>query len=54
VDRRQIPAGSWYSRPAENDQRIGQIIQNVPNENARCNPAFPLSKEIGKCFDTAR
>ena len=36
------------------DQRIGQIIQNVPNENARCNPAFPLSKEIGKCFDTAR
>lgn len=36
------------------DQRIGQIIQNVPNENARCNPALPLSKEIGKCFDTAR
>lgn len=36
------------------EQRIGQIIQNVPNENARCNLAFPLSKEIGKCFDTAR
>lgn len=36
------------------DQRIGQIIQNVPNENARCNPALPLSKEIGKCFDTVR